>query len=393
MVELHLPTFPDLPPHYHTTKGLPPHLMATLKKAFDMANPSFSNILKTLNPDLLIYDFIQPWAPVVASAQNIPAILFLSSGASASCFFHHKIKGLGVEFPFPSIHLEEHENLKISQLLESSANQLKDKDRVLECVEKSSYIILIKTFREIEAKYIDYLSFLIQKKIVPVGPLVQDLIEEDYQSKFIEWLSKKDQSSAVFVSFGTEYFLSKEEMEEIAHGLELSKVNFIWVVRFPEGESMKVDEALPKRFLERVGERGMVVEGWAPQGKILEHSSIGGFVSHCGWSSVMEGMKYGVPIIAMPMHLDQPMNARLVVEVGVGMEVKREKDGRVERGEVAKVIREVVVEKEGEEVRRKSKELSEKMRKKEEEEIDGVVEELLQLCKKSDRRNNNLNSL
>ncbi|CAL9005655.1 unnamed protein product, partial [Prunus brigantina] len=45
-VELHLP-HDDLPPHYHTTNGLPPHLMATLKKAFDMASPNFSNILKT----------------------------------------------------------------------------------------------------------------------------------------------------------------------------------------------------------------------------------------------------------------------------------------------------------------------------------------------------------
>jgi hypothetical protein len=26
-VELHLPSLPELPPHYHTTNGLPPHLM------------------------------------------------------------------------------------------------------------------------------------------------------------------------------------------------------------------------------------------------------------------------------------------------------------------------------------------------------------------------------
>ena len=59
-----------------------------------------------------------------------------------------------------------------------------------------------------------------------------------------------------------------------------------------------------------------MLEGWAPQTKILEHPSIGGFVSHCGWSSVMESMKFGVPIIAVPVHFDQPLNNRLVEEVG-----------------------------------------------------------------------------
>ncbi|GMP25029.1 hypothetical protein CsSME_00002084 [Camellia sinensis var. sinensis] len=60
---------------------------------------------------------------------------------------------------------------------------------------------------------------------------------------------------SVFVSFGSEYFMSKEEIEEIAHGLQLSKVNFRWVVRFPMGEKVELEEALPKGFIERVGER------------------------------------------------------------------------------------------------------------------------------------------
>ena len=45
----------------------------------------------------------------------------------------------------------------------------------------------------------------------------------------------------------------------------------------------------------------------------------------------MESMKFGVPIIAMPMHLDQPVNSRLVEALGVGVEVKRDTNGRLER--------------------------------------------------------------
>ncbi|KAF8396447.1 hypothetical protein HHK36_018066 [Tetracentron sinense] len=280
LVELHLPAIPDLPPQYHTTKGLPPHLTSTLRKAFDMAIPIFfTNILKTLNPHILIYDFILPRVAEVALAQNIPAFKFSTFGAAAISSFQHSFRNP-------------------QSLKSSSQNNDEHKKKPLD-------IILIRSFREIEA-------------------------------------NKKEPSSTLYVSFGSECFLSKEEIEELAHGLEHSKVNFIWVVRFPEGEKIRVEEALPPSFLHRVGERGLVVEGWAPQMKILGHSSIGGFVSHCGWSSVIEGMKYGVPIIAMPMHLDQPTNARMVVEIGIAMEVNRDKDGRLDRGEVAKVIKEVV---------------------------------------------------
>ncbi|KAK3002890.1 hypothetical protein RJ639_018577 [Escallonia herrerae] len=181
-------------------------------------------------------------------------------------------------------------------------------------------------------------------------------------------------------SFGSEYFLSKEDLEEIAHGLALSNLNFIWVVRFPVGENSRLEEALPQNFLHNVAGRGMVVEGWAPQARILGHSSIGGFVSHCGWSSVMEGIKFGVPIIAMPMQHDQPINARLLGEVSVGVDTVRDENGRIQRVKVANVIKRVVVvvvvvvERDGEVVRKKARELSDNIRLKGDEEIDGVVE-------------------
>lgn len=43
----------------------------------------------------------------------------------------------------------------------------------------------------------------------------------------------------------------------------------------------------------------------------------------------MESIKFGVPIIVMPMHLDQPLNARLEEELGIGVEVKRDRSGKI----------------------------------------------------------------
>ncbi|KAF5940452.1 hypothetical protein HYC85_021619 [Camellia sinensis] len=382
LVELHVPTLPSLPPNCHTTKNLPPHLMPTLKKAFDWSRHNFSKMLKTLKPDLLIYDTIQPWAPIIASKHDIPAVVFISTSATMTSYMFHHYDNPGTDFPFPEIHLNAYEEDKFIHLIQSSENYYKEKNRFFETLKESSSIILIKSSREIEGKYIDHLSLLAEKKIVPVGPLVQASVNDDEHLHITEWLNKKDRGSTVFVSFGSEYFLTKVEMEEMAHGLELSNVNFIWVVRFPVGQKTRVEEALPKGFLERVGGRGLVIQGWAPQVKILEHPNVGGFVSHCGWSSVMEGIKFGVPIISVPMHLDQPINARLLSEIGVGVEIMRDDNGKILREEVAKVIKQVVMEKSGEAVKKKERELSDEIRMREEEVVDGVVEELVKLCKK-----------
>ena len=63
LVELHLPSLPNLPPHRHTTKGLSQLLTPTLIKALDMTRPNLSNIIETLKPDLIIYDVFPLWVP------------------------------------------------------------------------------------------------------------------------------------------------------------------------------------------------------------------------------------------------------------------------------------------------------------------------------------------
>ncbi|KAI3987039.1 hypothetical protein MKX01_036829 [Papaver californicum] len=389
VVELNFPSLPNLPPHYHTTKLLPHHLMPTLKKALDLSAPSFNNLLSTIQPDLLIYDFIQPWAPTQASHLNIPAIQLLTTGAAFTSFFSHLVKkNPDTKFPFPSIHLYDHEGRKVAEK-SSFSDDSEDRERVFQCIDRSNDIVLINTFKEIEEKYLDYLSCTIGKELVAVGPLLQNpanstSFDHEQEYKFRELLVNKESSSVVFVSFGTEYFMSKEELEEVAYGLELSEVNFIWVIRFP-GDHKERDglaQVLPKGFMERIGEKGLVVENWAPQVKILGSGKIGGFVSHCGWNSVLESMQYGVPIIAMPMHIDQPINARLVVELGLGVEVKRDRDGKLDRREIGEVIKKVVMGKEGMEVQRKAKEMSHTMRCMGDEDIDVLVEKLERLCNK-----------
>ncbi|KAF3666297.1 hypothetical protein FXO38_09136 [Capsicum annuum] len=146
-------------------------------------------------------------------------------------------------------------------------------------------------------------------------------------------------------------------------------------------EILMFEEVLPEGFMNRVKDRGLIVSKWVPHARIMRHTSIGGFMNHCGWNSTIKCMHFGVPLIAMPLNIDQFLTAKYVVELGIALEVGRDENVRLERKEIAKSIRNVIVEKKGEDLRAKSGELSEKIRIKEKKDIEEeAVEELRKLC-------------
>ncbi|XP_022861776.1 beta-D-glucosyl crocetin beta-1,6-glucosyltransferase-like [Olea europaea var. sylvestris] len=159
-------------------------------------------------------------------------------------------------FPYRAIYLTDYE--RINQNFRSI---IKDggEDFAFGNCKQSCDIVLMNSCRAIEGKCIDYLSSLCQKKVVTVGPLATQPDSEEEYSEIMQWLSQKNQFSTVFISFGSENYLSKEQIEEMARGLELCDVNFIWVVRFPVGNTTRIEETLPEGFLDRVKERGIIV--------------------------------------------------------------------------------------------------------------------------------------
>lgn len=176
---------------------------------------------------------------------------------------------------------------------------------------------------------------------------LEDEGEEKVKSVWMKWLDEKRDKGCyvLYVAFGSQAEISREQVEEIASGLEESKVNFLWVVKGNE---------IGKGFEERVGERGMVVKDeWVDQRKILEHESVRGFLSHCGWNSLMESICAEVPILAFPVAAELPLNAMLVVEeLRVAERVVAASDGAVRRGEVAEKVKELMEGEKGKELRR-----------------------------------------
>jgi UDP:flavonoid glycosyltransferase YjiC (YdhE family) len=94
---------------------------------------------------------------------------------------------------------------------------------------------------------------------------------------------------------------------------------------------------------ETVRRRGKVV-AWSPQGAVLAHPAVGGFWTHCGWSSVVEAVCEGVPMLVHPCLADQTVSAMYVARRwGVGMEVGRV----VERTAMARAIRRLMAREHG----------------------------------------------
>ncbi|XLS62632.1 hypothetical protein HN51_016860 [Arachis hypogaea] len=204
-----------------------------------------------------------------------------------------------------------------------------------------------------------------------VGPITQKRSSSndgDEELECLRWLDKQPHSSVLYVSFGSGGTLSQSAINELALGLELSGQRFLWVLRAPSDSSsaayldnQKNEDPLkflPSGFLERTKEKGLVLPSWAPQVQILSHDSVGGFLSHCGWNSVLESVQVGVPIITWPLFAEQRMNAVLLVDgLKVAVRPNVGEDGVVEKEEVSKVIKSLMEQEEGKAMRKRMEDL------------------------------------
>ncbi|EYU44158.1 hypothetical protein ABFS82_08G027600 [Erythranthe guttata] len=188
--------------------------------------------------------------------------------------------------------------------------------------------VIINTFDSFEPEAIEALiskeKLALVPKILPLGPF-ESLETDAREDNNLPWLDEQAPESVVFVSFGNRTALSKEQIRELGNGLLRSGSKFLWVLKggkVDKDDKEEVGEILGESFLERVKSKGLVVKGWVNQELILGHVAVGGFVSHCGWNSVTEAARLGVPILAWPLHGDQGVNAEVVEKVGLGLWVR-----------------------------------------------------------------------
>ncbi|KAF5472241.1 hypothetical protein F2P56_008977 [Juglans regia] len=237
--------------------------------------------------------------------------------------------------------------------------------------------IIVNTFVELEPHSVNGVRSRQVPAVYPIGPVL-DLAgpaqwhpDQVHHRKVMTWLDDQPPSSVVFLCFGSMGSLSGPQVKEIAIGLERTGLHFLWALRGPPethlhlpSEYKDPDKVLPNGFLERTAGVGLVC-GWVSQVSILAHKAIGGFVSHCGWNSILESLWHGVPIATWPVYAEQQMNAfQMVRELGLAMEITldyRAGSDLVVADEVERGIKRLM---DGDdEVRTKVKEMGQKSRK------------------------------
>ncbi|TVU44532.1 hypothetical protein EJB05_03977, partial [Eragrostis curvula] len=352
LVALPAPKVDGLPEGAESTADVPPEMNELIKKAVNGLAAPFAAFLADAvasgtKPDWIFNDFCHHWLPPIADEHGVPCATFdftappVWCGGSSSSFL-------------PAVAYRRHEAEWIAAAFRPNASGVSDMDRMWGIIE-GSRLTIFRSCEELDPGMFTLLTDIFKTPAVPAGILFQpDFSDADgagsgERPEVLRWLDDQPPKSVIYVALGSEAPLTAATLHELALGLELAGVRFLWVFRKPAGMSAPdsdVAALLPSGFEERTrGRPALVRTGWVPQTRVLAHAAVGAFLTHCGWGSTVESLAFGHPMVMLPFVLDQPLVARTMALRGVGVEVPRDDgDGSFVREDVAAAVRRVMVE-------------------------------------------------
>ncbi|KAM3341254.1 UDP-glycosyltransferase 73C3 [Capsicum galapagoense] len=382
--------------------------------ASDMMQEPLEKLIQDLEPKPSCIISTSPliWTQQVANKFKIPRYVF----QTISCFTLYCSNILNQTNIQDTLVLDSDSFLipNVPHNIEFTKAQLpngsQDMNSILDKMKKSQDLArgtLINSFEELESWYVDAYKKDVNK-VFCVGPVSlcnKEMDDEMVDINCLNWLDSMKPKSVIYVCFGSLCNISFMQMKEIGLGLESSNVAFIWIIR-GLNFTLEVEKWLrDENFEEKVKGRGMIIRGWAPQVMILSHPSVGGFLTHCGWNSTLEGISCGVPMITFPMFAEQFYNEKFIVNVlktgvRVGVEVNNdpwneEKNGvPVNKDRIKKAIDQLMDKGlEGEERRKRAKELAQISKKAIQEEgssylnIKLLIEDVMHVLKNKVEKN------
>ncbi|XP_074561041.1 UDP-glycosyltransferase 87A1-like [Curcuma longa] len=300
--------------------------------------PPVAALLAELDPPpaVLVADSMLPWAPAIARRMDVPIAAFFPQAATiflalqqlkalSPLEIERSISGNGSNYldyvPRPT-----------SSHLDDFITHSNGEGMLKAFIEGISWFatarcILFNTFNELETRALHALRSFVAVPFYSIGPLVADIVTEQTTKWYFSWLDSHLPRSVLYVSLSSFLPFTNEELKEIAIGLQMSGHPFLWSV--PDSKDIE----------ELIGQKGIVVP-WCNQAEVLCHPSIGGFLTHCGWNSTLEGIHAGVPMLTFPLMWDQFPNSKLIVEDwGVGFSLKDDDKGVVSREVIAIAVR------------------------------------------------------
>ncbi|KAF3621142.1 UDP-glycosyltransferase 91A1 [Capsicum annuum] len=378
-VKLPMPHVEKLPENAEATIDVPYEQVKYLKLAYDGLEEPMAKFLEDSTPDFIFFDFASYWIPSIASKFSIPTAYF-SIFIAAALGFTGPVPGLNNDYEIRETPEEyticpkwvpfdttvAFKLFEVSRIFEASMKgeeeNVSDLFRIFKTFEHCNFL-LVRSCSEFEPEWLKVVEDIHRKPVFPVGQLPTTTYDDDSTKinaweEIKLWLDKQEKGKVIYVAFGSEAKPSQNELTELSLGLELSGLPFFWVLRTKRGESDDELIQLPHGFEDRTKGRGIVCTSWAPQLKILSHHSVGGFLTHSGWSSVVEAIQFERPLVLLTFLADQGINARLLEEKKMAYSIPRDdRDGSFTRDSVAESVNLVLVEEEGEIYRKKVKEV------------------------------------
>ncbi|KAF0907035.1 hypothetical protein E2562_014643 [Oryza meyeriana var. granulata] len=395
VVSLDLPAVDGLPEGAESTADVPPDKVGLLKKAFDGLAAPFAGLVAeacaagdgeattgfSRKPDWIILDFAQNWIWPIAEEHEIACAMFSIFPAAMVAFVGPKQENLAhprtepadymVQPPWIPFHSNvafrrRHQAEWIAAAFRPNASGVSDADRFWEMERHCCRLIIHRSCPEAEPQLFPLLTELFAKPSVPAGLLMPPdigVVDDDVVAyttsdqsfaPAMQWLDEQPERSVIYIALGSEAPVTADHVRELALGLELVGVRFLWALRTPSGGAL-----LPDGFESRVAAaaRGLVCTRWVPQLRVLAHRAVGGFLTHCGWSSIFESLRFALPLVMLPLFADQGLGVQALPAREIGVEVAWNDDGSFHRDAVAAAVRQVMVEEKGKALASKAKEL------------------------------------
>uniref|UniRef100_A0A7C8ZE68 Anthocyanidin 3-O-glucoside 2''-O-glucosyltransferase n=1 Tax=Opuntia streptacantha TaxID=393608 RepID=A0A7C8ZE68_OPUST len=363
IIPLAVPPVEGLSPNVDSSSFLPPQIYGLLSQALDQMQPQVKTLLTQLQPDIVFFDFVQHWLPPLASELGIKSANFSVFSAVANSYLVvpsrmpdpnqpptiEDLKKPPPGFPETSVTgVRTFQAQDFMFLFKGSNGGAPAFERTMGYI-KTSDAVIYKSCVEFEGPYIDYLKTQLGKPLLLAGPAVPMPPSGILEAKWAKWLDNFLETSVIFCNFGSETYLDGAQIEELAVGLELTGLPFFLVLNFGIGgdaAEAKLEASLPKGFRDRVKDRGVVHTGWVQQQHILAHKSVGCYLNHSGFSSVIEALVNDCQLILIPQKGDQYMNSKLLSgDLKVGVEVnRRDADGYFGKEDILKAVQTVMLD-------------------------------------------------
>ncbi|KAI8017446.1 UDP-glycosyltransferase 91A1 [Camellia lanceoleosa] len=398
-VKLPLPLTENLPENADANSDLPYDKVQYLKITFDSMQESMAHFLEASDPDWLLYDFAPYWLGPIAAKLNISSAFFTIMIAACMGFLgpssavvhenddrnkagDYTVPPKWVSFP-STVAFRLYEVLRMTDSFMGNDSGVSNLHH-LAASAKGCDVLAVRSCSEFEPEWLQVLEEIHEKPIFPVGQLPTTAYDEgdddnnkDARREMKEWLDKQDKGSMVYVAFGSDAKPTQHELTEIALGLELSQLPFFWVLRKRRGLVDTELIELLDGFEERTKGVGVICTSWVPQLKILSHDLVGGFLTHSGWSSVVEAIQFERDLILLTCLADHGLNARLLEEKKIAYSIPRdERDRSFTRDSVAESLRLVIVDEERDVYRDRVKEMKGLFGSRDKQERFAVAEEM-----------------